>query len=232
MRVYLELGRVSNLPTVWTNVAAGAVLAGGAADARHLLPVVVALSAFYAGGMYLNDAFDAGIDRRERPERPIPSGRITVQRVLAIGFALVAGGLVMLLAAGALGSGRLSVGLSGLALAGAIVLYDLWHKGNRLSPLLMATCRSLVYVNAALATGGHLGPALWVGAVLLFVYVALLTRLAKLGPRFPVGTGTLVAGISVVDGLLVLLCGRLDLALLCLMSPLLTRRLQRKVSGT
>ncbi len=232
MRVYLELGRVSNLPTVWTNAAAGAVLAGGVVDARHLLPVMLALSAFYAGGMYLNDAFDAEIDRRERPERPIPSGRISVQRVLAVGFALLAGGAAALLAVAALGSGRLSVGLSGLALAGAIVLYDVWHKGNRLGPPLMAACRSLVYVNAALATGGHLGPALWTGALLLFFYVATLTRLAKLGPRFPVGTGTLVAGISVLDGLLVLLCGRLDIALLCLVAPLLTRRLQRKGSGT
>ncbi len=27
-RVFLKLGRVSNLPTVWSNVAAGAVLSG------------------------------------------------------------------------------------------------------------------------------------------------------------------------------------------------------------
>ena len=70
---YLRLGRVSNLPTVWTNVVAGAVLSGAAPRAATLVALAAALSAFYVGGMYLNDGFDRDIDARERPERPIPS---------------------------------------------------------------------------------------------------------------------------------------------------------------
>ena len=54
----LRLGRISNLPTVWTNVLAGALLAGGGlADVRVPL-LMLALSMFYLGGMFLNDAFD------------------------------------------------------------------------------------------------------------------------------------------------------------------------------
>jgi 4-hydroxybenzoate polyprenyltransferase len=74
---YLKIGRVSNLPTVWTNVLAGAFLSGHAADVTTLLWVMLAITLFYTGGMYLNDAFDADIDARERPNRPIPSGQIS-----------------------------------------------------------------------------------------------------------------------------------------------------------
>src|SRR5262245_13283313 len=71
--VYLRLGRVSNLPTVWTNVLAGVVLAGGRPQPR-LLTLWTALSCFYVGGMFLNDAFDRQVDARERAEGPITSG--------------------------------------------------------------------------------------------------------------------------------------------------------------
>lgn len=72
--VALRLGRVSNLPTVWTNALAGAALAGGEPWQAAMLPLLLALSLFYVGGMYLNDAFDRDIDARERPARPIPAG--------------------------------------------------------------------------------------------------------------------------------------------------------------
>ena len=73
----LRLGRVSNLPTVWTNALAGAALAaGGAPDLATVAWAALALTLFYEGGMWLNDAFDAEIDARERANRPIPNGEI------------------------------------------------------------------------------------------------------------------------------------------------------------
>src|SRR5436190_17496916 len=79
-RTYLLLSRVSNLPTVWSNVLAGLV-AGSAFPGSVTTPATVALlilgaSAFYTGGMFLNDAFDAPFDRRARPERPVPRGEV------------------------------------------------------------------------------------------------------------------------------------------------------------
>ncbi len=74
LRIALRLGRVSNLPTVWTNVAAAAVLAGVPLASLGVLALALACSLFYVGGMFLNDAFDREFDRRVRPERPIPSG--------------------------------------------------------------------------------------------------------------------------------------------------------------
>ena len=74
LETLLKLGRVSNLPTVWTNVLAGTVLAGGAPLSAATGIVVLAMSMFYIGGMFLNDYCDRTIDALERPRRPIPAG--------------------------------------------------------------------------------------------------------------------------------------------------------------
>ena len=86
-KIYLRLGRVSNLPTVWTNCLAGTILAGGKVEAENLAPLLASLSFFYTGGMFLNDAFDHRYDRDFRPERPIPSGQIGHGEVFVAGFA-------------------------------------------------------------------------------------------------------------------------------------------------
>lgn len=180
-QVTLRLGRVSNLPTVWTNTATGIVLAGGAIGGPETLPLLVALSLFYVGGMYLNDAFDARIDALERPERPIPSGLISGRAVFAAGFAMLALGLGLLFWTGFALTGGTGVwpGLGGLALGGAIVLYDRYHKDNPLSPFLMGLCRVLVYLAAGLAFAVPPPAPLWLAALLLLCYLIGLTYVAK-----------------------------------------------------
>jgi 4-hydroxybenzoate polyprenyltransferase len=112
----LLLGRVSNLPTVWTNVLAGAALGGAAIDGSTLSLAIASLSLFYTGGMYLNDAFDRDFDRAMRPERPIPSGRAAASTVFVAGFTMLLAGVFLL---GIAGGARAA--LAGLALAGVIV---------------------------------------------------------------------------------------------------------------
>jgi UbiA prenyltransferase family len=180
-QVALRLGRVSNLPTVWTNTLTGIVLAGGALDSPMTLPLLVALSLFYVGGMYLNDAFDARIDAIERPERPIPAGAISAPSVFAAGFAMLTLGVALLVWIGygpAGGSGAWPA-LAGLALGGAIVLYDWYHKDNPLSPALMGVCRVLVYLAAGLAFAVPPPAILWLAALLLLCYLIGLTYVAK-----------------------------------------------------
>jgi MFS family permease len=169
----LRLGRVSNLPTVWTNVIAATALAGGDLLSWRSGLALVAMTLFYVGGMYLNDAFDREIDRRERPSRPIPAGAIAASTVFAIGFGLLGAGLVLMALAGwpAL--------LAGLALCGVIVFYDMHHKGNPLSPVVMSLCRLLVYLGAAAATVGAVPAAVWIAGVALAAHVVGLTYAAK-----------------------------------------------------
>lgn len=177
----LLLGRVSNLPTVWSNVLAGTALAGSAWQATPLMLSLVALSLAYVAGMFLNDAFDAETDAAERPERPIPAGRVDRRDILAAAVTMLAGAVMLLGSAGAVapGGGPAPPAIAGLGLAGVIVAYDRFHKHNPWSPLLMALCRVLVYVSAALAIAPGIPPALVLGALALLAWVMGLTYTAK-----------------------------------------------------
>ena len=115
----------------------------------------------------------ASIDARERPGRPIPAGEIAASSVFGIGFGLLGGGLVLMAL-------RARPALAwGLALCAAIVLYDLYHKGNPFSPLVMSLCRLLVYAGAAAAAVGSVPAAVWIAAIAMAAHVVGLTYAAK-----------------------------------------------------
>jgi hypothetical protein len=220
-RTALTLGRVSNLPTVWTNTLAGVLLAGERDPGAELALVVLAFSLFYTGGMFLNDAFDSPWDARERSERPIPSGAAGAREVFLWGFGLLAAGVLALIAFGA------EAAMAGMALAGVITYYDWNHKANPLSPLVMGLCRALIYVGAALCYTVALPGALWWGSLVLVCYLIGLTYIAKqetlarvenLWPlaflAVPVLYGAwLIASAPLVAPFWVLFCGWMALAL-------------------
>ena len=179
-KTLLSLGRVSNLPTVWSNTLAGVVLAGASPTTWNMLPLLLAMSMAYVGGMFLNDAFDRKIDAKERPERPIPSGQIKAAEVFAAGFTLLAGAIIFsfITALSWSGSFGKTVLLAG-ALTGAIVLYDCWHKNNAFSPVIMGACRMLVYFVAAFAAAASPNTLVYWGALVVLAYLIGLTFVAK-----------------------------------------------------
>jgi 4-hydroxybenzoate polyprenyltransferase len=135
--------------------------------------VLVAMSLFYIGGMYLNDFFDRTIDAQERPERPIPSRQISAPTVGVLGFAWLAGGLALMAMLGA------AAALAGLLLLGVIVGYDRFHKGNPAAPIFMGACRALVYSGAAAAAVGNVPAHVVVAALALLAYTAGITYAAR-----------------------------------------------------
>jgi 4-hydroxybenzoate polyprenyltransferase len=177
----IRLGRVSNLPTVWSNALAGTVLAGGEPWRLSTLLAAAGLSLLYVAGMYLNDAFDREIDARERPSRPIPAGLVSTDAVFAAGFGLMLGGLAFIATAGAAAGSptTLPLTLAALALAGAIVFYDWHHKGNVLSPFFMGLCRVLAYVTAGYAAAVSPSRALGIAVLVSLSYLIGLTYIAK-----------------------------------------------------
>ena len=182
---WLRLARVSNTPTTVADTVAGAVLVSAAAPAGTVAVVAVAIALFYTAGMILNDVLDLDVDRRRRPERPLPSGQVSVRAAIAAVVALFVAGEVLLAVEG------WEAALAGLGLIALIVVYDAWHKGNALSPVLMAACRATVYVVAGLAVAGALNAELWGAAAFMLVYVVGLTQVAKaegagLAARWPV----------------------------------------------
>jgi hypothetical protein len=67
----------------------------------------------------------------------------------------------------------------GLALAVAILVYDAWHKGNPIGPLLMGLCRVLVYLTTAASIAGALPRGLLWAAAMALCYLIGLTYAAK-----------------------------------------------------
>ncbi len=180
LKTALDLGRVSNLPTVWTNTLAGLALSGATATDWRLPVVLVSMTAAYTGGMFLNDAFDAAIDSEQRPERPIPSGTVSASSVYVAGFAMLALSIILIAACAFSGDGGgwKAVG-SAIALSAAITLYNAWHKGNTLGPVIMGSCRMLVYITAGLTMTSQPDTLLYLGAALSLCYLIGLTYTAK-----------------------------------------------------
>jgi hypothetical protein len=184
-RTLLVLGRISNLPTVWSNLLAGASLAGVREWLLFatLIPLLLGGSFLYIGGMYLNDFCDASFDARHCPGRPIPSGKISQRTVGILAGLWFIAGLTFLILCG------LATFLIGLLLSVVIIIYDYWHKDVSCAPLIMGLCRLLLYPLAAsiFASGplplsnSTLGLILGVVpvAVPLALYVAGITYLAR-----------------------------------------------------
>jgi hypothetical protein len=172
LRTFLILGRVSNLPTVWSNCLAGWWL-GGKGNWAALVCISISASFLYTGGMFLNDAFDADFDQNHRRTRPIPSGAVSERDVWQWGFVWLALGLAF---AAWLGGTAFALAT---ALCACILLYNATHKLLPFAPVLMGGCRVLLYLAAASAgTEGVSGEAIWKGLA-LGIYVVGLSCLAR-----------------------------------------------------
>jgi len=172
LRTLLVLGRVSNLPTVWSNCLAGWWLGGGG-NVWKLPFLLAGVSALYTGGMFLNDAFDAAFNRQRHSSRPVLSVGISLAAVWRWSFALLGLGAISLAVLGK------TTGVLSLALLACIIIYDATHKAVTASPWLLGLCRFWIYVIAG-STGawGVNGGPIWCGTVLA-IYVAGLDSLAR-----------------------------------------------------
>jgi 4-hydroxybenzoate polyprenyltransferase len=170
LRTLLELVRLPNVFTAPADVAMGLAVSG-APFGGPSLALLLASACAYAGGMALNDAWDAPLDAVERPERPIPSGRIT----RAAAFTL-AGGLLLASVAVAAIAG-LRPFWTAVLLALAIAIYDGLAKGSSAGPVSMALCRGL---NCGLGIAAGAVSAASIGAAAtLFVYVLIITIVSR-----------------------------------------------------
>ncbi|MBI6896411.1 UbiA family prenyltransferase [Pseudomonas putida] len=183
MKTWMTVGRVSNLPTVWTNTLAAALLAssaGALAPPSSLVWVLLLamLSLLYLAGMLLNDLLDADWDQQHHNPRPITLGLVSRRQVrLATWLAL------LLAVVAALGLSRLIeqphwLLASVTLLVGCILGYNLLHKKYAHSVWLMGACRSALYLTAAASLAMPPQP-IWLCALLLGVYISGLTYLAR-----------------------------------------------------
>ncbi|GAA2532890.1 SCO3242 family prenyltransferase [Pilimelia columellifera] len=180
----------------------GDVIAGAGAS-RSLGPATGGLATaavcLYWAGMAANDWADRVRDASERPDRPIPSGRVRPGTALGVAAGLTAAGLACAGAAG----GRRSLAVA-LPLAAAVWGYDLGGKETPAGPALMATCRGLdVLLGASTQKGGPARALPTAVTVALHTYaLTVLSRAEVTGatPRLPAGTlaGTAAVAVAAV----------------------------------
>lgn len=153
----LTLGRVANLPTVWSNCLAGWWL-GGHGNPGRLALLLPGASLLYMGGSFLNDAFDADFDHQHRRSRPIPSRLMTPRDVGRWGAGFLLAGVFCLFLLGT------TTGLLGTAVALTALAFNIGHRLFLLSPGMLGLCRLFLYAAAA-STGaeGVGGWAIWCG---------------------------------------------------------------------
>lgn len=189
-----ELVRLPAVASIPGNVLVGAAAADRWEPGR-VAGTVLASSCVYLAGMALNDWADRAVDARERPSRPIPSGRVTP--AFALGTAVVLTGAGLGLAA--LSGGRDALKVM-VPLAGTAWLYDLALKDTPAGPLTMAAARTLNVLAGAGGAGARaaLPEAATVGAHTAVITVVSCDEVEGSDPRLGMVAGTATAGIAAV----------------------------------
>ncbi|MBN2543222.1 geranylgeranylglycerol-phosphate geranylgeranyltransferase [bacterium] len=94
LKSFFTLVRVGNLLLAVFSVLAGYFLAAGPFNITALLGLVLSVGFIFMSGNVLNDYYDVDIDRVNRPERPIASGKVKVGHALILGLVLLILGIV------------------------------------------------------------------------------------------------------------------------------------------
>lgn len=179
MRVWMQLVRLPNLFSVPGDPLAGYLAANQGWVEWPLLGVVLGSLCVYAGGLLMNDYYDAAEDLAERPGRPVPSGAVSRREVgWAAVWVTVAGLVAYAMTA------QVRVMTVGLVLAGMVWLYNAWAKRVAFfGAATMGACRAL-----SLLVGAVSGPiATWQMALPAIVttglFIAAVTHLARFETR-------------------------------------------------
>jgi 4-hydroxybenzoate polyprenyltransferase len=174
-RAYLQLVRLPAVFTAMADIVLGFVLAHRVlSPVSEFLALLGTSTGLYLAGMVFNDFFDRALDAKERPNRPIPSGRVSPRAAFALGATLLAAGLGCAWAAGGL-----SIAIA-VTLAALILAYDGFLKRTVSGPIAMGGCRML---NVLLGASGAV-LSVWkssqIGvAAAMGIYVAGITWFAR-----------------------------------------------------
>lgn len=174
---YLQLMRPANITTAWADILLGAAAAGFSLDAsfefNSLGWLILATTGLYGGGVVFNDVCDAELDAIERPERPIPSGRVSLENAAALGTVLL---LIGILAAGMVSTASEIIAM---AVAASVLIYDKWGKHQTvLGPVNMGLCRGGNLLLGVSIVSGIVGDR-WYLALIPILYIGAITAISQ-----------------------------------------------------
>jgi 4-hydroxybenzoate polyprenyltransferase len=199
---FLPYAQLLRLPNVFTAMADICLAAFAVGALSSQLPafflLLLASSCLYCAGMVWNDYFDLEEDKRDRPLRPLPTGKVSLRTAALLGTALLLAGVSLAALAGTAGETfRPAPLIVAALLAIAILLYDAWLKRTVLGPVAMGTCRLLnVLLGLSAVAGGMAGGGAFL-ALVVGLYIVGVTWFARTEATLS-KQGDLVAAAAVV----------------------------------
>lgn len=170
--------RPANIVTAVSDILAGVAMTGIVAYSSRfylsdVLLLVLSTIGLYGGGVVFNDVFDADLDRVERPERPIPSGKVSEMGAARFGSFLWIVGIFAAFLVNYIASAI------ALSIAVASLIYDRWAKHHPFfGPLNMGLCRGLnLMLGMSILTG--MIEVLWPLCVIPVLYIAAITMISR-----------------------------------------------------
>lgn len=178
MKYYLQLMRPANLVTALADILAGIAITkyNFSVASSSIVPVFllsISTIGLYGGGVVFNDIFDAELDKIERRERAIPSGKVTIFNAGILGIILLVVGVVSAFFV------SLFSGLIACFIAIMALVYDKWGKHNYyLGPINMGLCRGAnLLLGVSISLSGLLN--YWWLAFLPILYIAAITMISR-----------------------------------------------------
>jgi len=178
IKPYLQLTRPANIITAVSDILAGIAIAGFSfslegIDIWKAVFLCISTIGLYGGGIVFNDIFDLELDRLERPERAIPSGKVSLTSAIIFGIVLLLTGIVA-----AWFNSPISAGIAALVAACALVYDKVGKHHNFLGPINMGLCRG-----GNLILGMSIIPAAieqwWLIGILPVCYIAAITMISR-----------------------------------------------------
>ena len=173
---YLQLMRPANIITAWADILLGAAAGfslGTNFDVNTLGWLILATTGLYGGGVVFNDVCDAELDAIERPERPLPSGKVSLANAAALGTVLLVIGILAATMVSTLSA------IIAMAVAVSVLVYDKWSKHQTfLGPINMGLCRGGNLLLGVSAVSGAVGDR-WYLALVPIVYIGAITAISQ-----------------------------------------------------
>ncbi|MGX1639195.1 UbiA-like protein EboC [Sphingobacterium sp. NPDC055431] len=177
LKPWIQIIRPSNVLTAISDVLAGVALAclflqQDLPQVNPLIWITISSMCLYTGGIVFNDVFDAALDKVERPERPIPSGRIKKSAASILGTLAFAIGCFL----------AFQVNMAAFYISLAIVLMCLLYNGQAkhhflAGPIVMGGCRGLNLLLGMAVLPDSL--SYWYIAIIPIIYIASVTNISR-----------------------------------------------------
>lgn len=177
LKPWIQIIRPSNVLTAISDVLAGVALAclflqQDLPQVNPLIWITISSMLLYTGGIVFNDVFDAALDKVERPERPIPSGRIKKSAASILGTLAFAIGCFL----------AFQVNMTAFYISLAIVLMCLLYNGQAkhhflAGPIVMGGCRGLNLLLGMAVLPDSL--SYWYIAIIPIIYIASVTNISR-----------------------------------------------------